>query len=160
MSGSGRGRFPISPAKNGIQKAAWITSKRGTLRLQATALPKVFWVYLVAAGLVAAGFADFQLIAFHFQKAAVVKSTLIPVLYAVAMAVSGTGSLAFGRLFDRLGIGILVPLTVLPAISAPLVSFGGLGSAVAGAALWGLGMGVHELIIPAAVATGCSISRS
>ena len=28
-----------------------------------------FWVYLMGAALVAAGFADFQLIAFHFQKA-------------------------------------------------------------------------------------------
>jgi MFS family permease len=127
--------------------------------MKAAGLPKIFWVYLAAAGLVAAGFADFQLIAFHFQKAAVVKASLIPVFYSVAMAVSGTGSLVFGRLFDRFGTGVLVPLTLLSAISAPLVFFGGFVSAVIGAALWGLGMGVHESIIPAAVTTMVPVNR-
>jgi len=63
------------------------------------------------------------------------------------------GSLVFGRLFDRAGIGILVPLTLISAASAPLVFLGGFWLALAGVALWGLGMGVHESIIPAAVAT-------
>ena len=57
-----------------------------------TGLSSTFWVYLVAAALVAAGFADFQLIAFHFQKAEHFHSDWIPVLYAIAMAVSGAGS--------------------------------------------------------------------
>ena len=35
----------------------------------------------------------------------------------------------------------------------PLVFLGGFWLALVGAALWGLGMGVHEAIIPAAVAT-------
>src|SRR5207248_2619610 len=71
----------------------------------------------------------------------------------VAMATSGLGSLVFGRLFDRTGIWILVPLTLIAAASAPLVFLGGFSVALAGVALWGLGMGVHESIIPAAVAT-------
>jgi MFS family permease len=128
-------------------------------QMKAAGLPRIFWVYLAAAGLIAAGFADFQLIAFHFQKVAVVRSSLIPVLYAVAMAVSGTGSLLFGKLFDRFGISVLLPLTLLSAVSAPLVFFGGFAAAVAGAALWGLGMGVHESIIPAAVATMVPANR-
>ena len=128
-------------------------------QMKAAGLSKVFWVYLAAAGLIAAGFADFQLIAFHFQKVAVVRSSLIPVLYAVAMAVSGTGSLIFGKLFDRFGITVLLPLTLLSAVSAPLVFFGGFGPAVVGMALWGLGMGVHESIIPAAVATMVPVNR-
>ena len=128
-------------------------------QMKAAGLSKVFWVYLAAAGLIAAGFADFQLIAFHFQKVAVVRSSLIPVLYAVAMAVSGTGSLIFGKLFDRFGITVLLPLTLLSAVSAPLVFFGGFGPAVVGMALWGLGTGVHESIIPAAVATMVPVNR-
>jgi MFS family permease len=67
------------------------------------------------------------------------------------MAVSGTGSLVFGRLFDRFGISMLVPLTVLSTLFAPLVFLGGFWAALLGAALWGLGMGVHESIVPAAV---------
>ncbi len=117
-----------------------------------TGLPRVFWVYLAGAMLVAAGFADFPLIAFHFARASTVSSTLIPVFYAVAMGVSGTGSLVFGRLFDRFGIVVLVPLTLISALFAPLVFLGGSWVALVGVAFWGLGIGVHESIIPAAVA--------
>jgi predicted MFS family arabinose efflux permease len=65
---------------------------------------------------------------------------------------SGGGSLLFGRLFDRFGFGVLIGLTLLSAAFAPLVFLGGFWVALAGAAVWGLGMGVHESIIPAAVA--------
>ena len=79
--------------------------------------------------------------------------------YAVAMAVSGTGSLIFGRLYDRTGIGVLIPLTIAGAVYAPLVFLGGVWAAALGVALWGLGMGVQESIIPAAVAPMVSPDR-
>lgn len=120
--------------------------------IKATGLPRVFWIYLAGAVLVAAGFADFPLIAFHFARAATVPSTWIPVFYAVAMGISGGGSLLFGRLFDRVELLILIPLTLLSALFAPLVFLRGFWVALGGMALWGLGMGVHESIIPAAVA--------
>ena len=84
---------------------------------------------------------------------------LIPVFYAAAMAVSGTGSLLLGRIFDRVGIAVLVPLTIVTAAYAPLVFLGGFWPALAGASLWGLGMGVQESIIPAAVAPMISPDR-
>ncbi len=68
-------------------------------------LPRVFWIYVAGAALAAAGFADFPLIAFHFQRAGTVSATLTPVFYAVAMAVSGTGSLVLGKLSTGLGSG-------------------------------------------------------
>ena len=120
---------------------------------QSTRLPRVFWLYLGGAALVAAGFADFQLIAYHFQKADSVQILWIPITYSIAMGVSGLGSLVFGRMFDRSGIRILVPLTIVSAAFAPLVFLGGFWLVIVGSALWGLGMGVHESIVPAAVAT-------
>src|SRR6266567_5585216 len=60
--------------------------------IKATGLPRVFWVYLAGAVLVATGFADFPFIAYHFAKTSTVPSTLIPVFYSVAMGVSGVGS--------------------------------------------------------------------
>src|SRR5437588_665236 len=121
--------------------------------VEASGLPPVFWIYLIGAGLVAAGFADFSLMAYHFEKASVIPNIWVPVFYSVAMAVSGIGSLLFGHLFDRVGIWILSPLPLIAAASAPLVFLGGFWLALGGSALWGLGMGVHESIIPAAVAT-------
>jgi MFS family permease len=121
--------------------------------------PRSFWVYLAGAALVAAGFADFPIMAFHFQREGNVSTTLTAVFYAVAMAVSGTGSLLFGRLFDRVGIRILIPLTLVGAAYAPLVFLGGFWPALVGVSLWGLGMGVHESIIPAAVGPMVSANR-
>lgn len=123
------------------------------------ALPRVFWIYLAAAALVGAGFADFPIIAYHFQKTATVHAYLTPIFYAAAMAVSGTGSLVFGRLFDRHGIAILIPLIILSAAYAPLAFLGGFWASLVGVCLWGLGMGVHESIIPAAVAPMVSPDR-
>jgi predicted MFS family arabinose efflux permease len=127
--------------------------------VRAAGLPRVFWLYLAGAALVAAGFADFQLIAYHFEKADAVRVTWIPVTYSLAMAVSGAGSLLFGRMFDRLGLSVLVPLTLISALFAPLVFLGGFWAVIAGSAVWGLGMGVHESVIPAAVATMVAPAR-
>jgi predicted MFS family arabinose efflux permease len=115
-------------------------------------LPRVFWIYLAGAALVAAGFADYPLIAFHFSRVGSVQGDWIAIFYAVAMAVSGTGSLVLGRLFDRFGFPVLIGLTFASLLFAPLVFLGGFWIALIGAAIWGLGMGVHESIIPAAVA--------
>ena len=122
-------------------------------------LPRTFWIYLAGAALVAAGFVDYPLIAFHFAKADVAPGTWIAIFYSVAMAVSGAGSLLFGRLFDRFGFKILIGLTLGTAAFAPLVFFGSFWFALLGAAVWGLGMGVHESIIPAAVAPMVATNR-
>jgi predicted MFS family arabinose efflux permease len=120
--------------------------------VETTGLPQVFWIYLAGAALVAAGFADYPIIAYHLDLAGVASGESVAIFYAVAMAVSGTGSLVLGRLFDRFGFSVLVGLTLVSALFAPLVFLGGFWLALIGAAIWGLGMGVHESIIPAAVA--------
>jgi predicted MFS family arabinose efflux permease len=122
-------------------------------------LPRIFWIYLLGAALVSAGFADYPLIAFHLSQTQTVSGNWIAVFYAVAMAVGGIGSLALGRLFDRFGFVVLVVLTLVSAVFAPLVFLGGFWAALGGAAIWGLGMGVHESIIPAAVAPMVSPRR-
>ncbi len=124
-----------------------------------TELPRIFWIYLLGAILVAAGFADYPLIAYHFALAGTVPGNWIAIFYSVAMAVSGTGSLVLGRMFDRYGFAVLVMLTLVSALFAPLVFLGGFWLALLGAAIWGLGMGVHESIIPAAVSPMVSPRR-
>ena len=127
--------------------------------VRAAGLPRVFWIYLAGASLVAAGFADFSLVAYHFEKAATVPDTWIPIFYAIAMGVGGIGSLVFGRVFDRVGIVVLVPLTIASALFAPLVFLGGFVVSLVGAALWGLGLSVHESIMLAAVAMMVPVQR-
>jgi MFS family permease len=122
-------------------------------------LPRIFWIYLLGAVFVAAGFADYPLIAYHLARTNAVPESWIAIFYSVAMAVSGTGSLVLGRLFDRFGFAVLIALTVASALFAPLVFLGGFWVALIGAAIWGLGIGVHESIIPAAISPMVSPRR-
>jgi hypothetical protein len=75
----------------------------------------------------AAGFADFPLIAFQFQKTATVAQSMIPVFYAVAMATGAVAPLAFGRLLGikfadmMLSIGIALFSQRLPQFQGGLV---------------------------------------
>jgi MFS family permease len=121
--------------------------------LHTQGLPRAFWIYLAGAALVAAGFADFSLLAYHFKTENIVSDTWIPLFYAFGMAAGGAGALLCGRLFDRVGISVLIPLTLLTALATPLAFLGGFGEALVGCILWGLGTGVHGSIVPAAVAT-------
>ena len=114
--------------------------------------PKVFWLYLIGVAFVAAGYADFPIIAFHFEKTQLVSDTWIPLLYAIAMGVDALSALVCGRLFDRIGIKTLVITTILAALFAPMVFLGGQPWVFAGMVLWGIGMGAQESILKAAVA--------
>jgi MFS family permease len=114
--------------------------------------PRLYWIYLLAASLVAAGYADFPLIAFHFGRTGSVPAGVIPLLYALAMGVDAIASLAFGSLYDRFGLGVVIVAVLLSAGFAPWVFLGGLGTATVGMILWGIGMGAQESILRAAIA--------
>jgi predicted MFS family arabinose efflux permease len=120
--------------------------------LETQGFPRAFWLYLAAVALIAAGYADFPLIAYHFETASVVPPAWIPVLYAVAMGVDALAAILFGRWFDRIGLAALIAAALLSALFAPLVFAGGAALALIGMALWGVGMGAQESIMRAAIA--------
>ncbi len=119
--------------------------------LEGEGLAPIFWVYIVAVAFIAAGYADFSLIAYHFDKAQIMPGTWIPILYAVAMAVDGLGALALGSLFDRIGIWTMVLATIASAAAAPLVFLGNLPLAVIGMACWGVGTGAQDSVMRATI---------
>src|SRR5262245_3986254 len=114
--------------------------------------PPVFWWYMIAASLIGFGFADYSLVAFHFSKTQTIAPVWIPVFYALAMGAGGLVSLILGKLFDRAGLIVLVPVTIFVAGYAPLAFYGGFAAALIGTLLWGAGLGAHESVMQAAVA--------
>ena len=78
------------------------------IKIETEGLPKKYWLYLTAVALVAAGYADFPLIAFHFKKISIASDVWIPVFYSIAMAVDAVSALVFGKLFDSKGLGVLM----------------------------------------------------
>jgi MFS family permease len=119
---------------------------------QARGVPHTFWIYAVGCALIAAGYADFPLIAYHFARLSIVTPAVIPILYAIAMGTAGITALAAGRLYDRVGLSVLISAAALAAAFAPLVFLSGLTLAVVGMVLWGIGMGVQDSILRAALA--------
>jgi len=123
-----------------------------TVELKTKGFSRIFWLYLAAVSLIAAGYVDFPLISYHFEKLSIVSKIWIPVFYAVAMGVDALSALFFGRLFDRVGLSILIVVSLLSSLFAPLVFLGGFYLALIGMALWGVGMGAQESIMRAAIA--------
>jgi len=130
-----------------------------SIKLEGKGYPRKFWLYVVAVGFIAAGYADFALVAYHFKKAAVAPDYWIPIFYAVAMGVDAIAALVLGRVFDRIGFSVLIFAVLLSAFFAPLVFMGGFYAALAGMALWGIGMGAQESVMRAAIADMVPVHR-
>jgi MFS family permease len=110
-------------------------------------LPLPYWIYVGAGACIAAGFADFSLVAYHFQHTGSVTTAVIPVYYAVAMIMGSIGALVFGKLLDRIGLPVLLVAMFLGAFFAPLVFLGRTWMALSGVILWGIGLGAQGSLL-------------
>jgi MFS family permease len=119
--------------------------------LKTKGFSRVFWLYVMAGSLIAAGYADFALISFHFQKVASLSTNMIPLFYAVAMASGAIAALVFGRLLDRIGTIAVIIAFFLSALSAPLVFLGQFTLIFIGMILWGLGIGAQDSLLKAVI---------
>jgi MFS family permease len=117
-----------------------------------TNLKPLFWTYLAGVALIALGFADFPLAAFHMKTTELVADKWIPLIYAWAMGVDAVSAILCGRIYDRKGFLVLPAMVVASACSAPMIFLSGPAWLIAGTACWGIGMGALESIIRAVVA--------
>ena len=142
----------VGSARLGFPHAGHIEHEREPQSSSAGGYPASFWWYCLGTGLVGFGFADYSLIAYHLSRTHVIPGPWVPIFYALAMGAGGLGSLLVGKLFDKHGLLVLVPVTIAAAAYAPLAFLGGFALALAGALLWGIGLGAHESVMQAAVA--------
>lgn len=122
-------------------------------------LPPVFWTYVIAAGLLACGFCDFPLLAFHFQKTGLLGKETIPLLYAGAMGVNGITAVIFGRLFDRFGVWALSAGILVSLLALPLGFLGGHWAAYAAVGCWGTGLGAQDASLRGGIAQVVSMNK-
>ena len=121
--------------------------------------PRQFWLYITAAGMLAAGYVDFPLVAYHLEKHNIAPAVWSPLLYAVAMATNGIAALGFGKFFDRAGIVVLPFGILLSLASLPLLFLGGFSMALAGMVCWGAGIGAQDASLRAGIANMLPPSR-
>jgi MFS family permease len=122
-------------------------------------LPPVFWTYVAAAGLLACGFVDFPLLAFHFQKTGLVGKETIPLLYAAAMGVNGITAVIFGKLFDRWGVYALAAGILVSLFALPLGFLGGQAGAFAAVGCWATGLGAQDASLRGGIAQVVSMNK-
>jgi MFS family permease len=128
-------------------------------RVSGRELPRVFWLYAAAAGLLALGFVDFPLIAYHFERARLTSPAAVPLVYAIAMGVNGITALAFGRLFDRFGVAVLSAGILVSLLALPLGFSRDSTAAIAGVMCWAVGMGLQDATLRPAIAQVISIDK-
>jgi MFS family permease len=128
------------------------TFEAGTERVETKGFSRSYWLYLIAASLIAAGFVDYPLIAYHLNRQGSMPVYWTALLYAAAMGIDAVSALVFGRMYDKRGFSILITATLASFLFAPFVFFGGTPGAVTGVLLWGIGMGAQESIMRAAIA--------
>ncbi len=98
------------------------------------------------------GFATFGVLSFHMVSRGVLSATVVPLVYAAAMAADAAAALTSGWAYDRIGAK---PLAALPILSAliPLLAFSDrVWPVVGGALLWGAAVGIQESTLRAVVA--------
>lgn len=132
------------------EPAAQVSEKK-QLRLEA-GLPRQFWQYAAFSAATMLGFSTWAVLAFHLTTRHLVSPSLVPVLYALAMAAASGAAVGFGRIYDRIGLRGLIVLPPL-AIVVPLLSFSSTTALfIGGSIVWGTAMGIHDSTMRAAVA--------
>jgi MFS family permease len=124
-----------------------------------TRFPGVFWLYVLFTFFCVAGFANFQVISYHFKAKSVVPDIQIPLFYCLAMAVDGVVALIIGKTYDKIGLKALLFLPLL-TIPIPFLGFSqNYAFVFASVVLWGAAMGIHETIMRAAIADLTPINK-
>jgi MFS family permease len=154
--------FPAAGALIALLVARLVYPQAGKAtpkQVKTIALPKVFWWYVAAAGMLALGYADFPVLAYHFQSTSLVKPADIPLMFAGAMGLEGLAALIIGKLFDRFGIGMLSVGTLISLAGLPLGFLGGPVAAIGAVACWAVGMGAQDACLRSGIAQVVSMNK-
>lgn len=122
-------------------------------------LPRVFWAYIAAAGLLACGFIDFPVLGAHFEKESLFSPAVIPLLYSLAMGVNGLTAVIFGRLYDRYGLLVLPVGIALSMLALPFGFLGGVAGAIAAVICWATGLGAQDATLRSGIAQVVSMNK-
>ena len=115
-------------------------------------LPRRFYAFATACALGTLGLMTFGVISFHLVDAGLVRTAVVPLIYAAAMGTEAVAALLSGFAYDRWGAAVLytLPLTI---VAVPALALGGtLPVVVAGVLIWGAVTGVQDSTVKALVA--------
>jgi MFS family permease len=112
-----------------------------------------YWLYMAAGSCFAAGLMSFEFVSYHLSSTGTVTEHWIPLFLAIATGVAVLASLILGKMYDRIGIRIVVIAVCLTACFSPLVFLGGFWVAFSGLLLWGVGYATQDTLLKAIIAS-------
>ena len=124
-------------------------------------LQPIFWIYSAFTFFVAFGLINFSLIGYHLKTQQIVSDGMVPILYAVAMAVDALVAIFIGKGYDRLkrqlrhktgGVLILLIVPLLTAFVPLLTLSHSMSMLWIGMVLMGVVLGAHETVMRSAIA--------
>ena len=124
-------------------------------------LQPIFWIYSAVTFFVAFGLINFSLIGYHLKTQQIVSDGMVPILYAVAMAVDALVAIFIGKGYDRLkrqlrhktgGVLILLIVPLLTAFVPLLTLSHSVSMLWIGMVLMGVVLGAHETVMRSAIA--------
>jgi MFS family permease len=111
-----------------------------------------YWLYMLAGSFFAAGLMSFEFISYHLSNTKVVTGHWIPLFLALSTAAGVIASLVMGKLFDRMGLPVVIVAVIVSSLFSPLVFFGGFSVALGGMLLWGIGYATQDTLLKAVIA--------
>jgi MFS family permease len=119
---------------------------------QSKGFTRSFWISMVAAACFGAGLMSFEFISYHLSSHGTVTGHWIPIFLAIPTGVGVIVSLVLGRLYDRIGLPVILVAVVITSLFSPLVFLGGFGVALMGLVLWGVGYATQDSLLKSLVA--------
>ena len=110
-------------------------------------------LYMVAGACFAAGLMSFELVAYHLASTRTLAEHWIPVFLAFSTGCGVIASLILGRLYDRVGLSIVLVAVFLSSLFSPFVFLGGFYMVLIGMFLWGIGYATQDTLLKAIVAS-------
>jgi MFS family permease len=111
-----------------------------------------YWLYMLAGACFASGMVTFELISYHLSSTQVVTGFWIPAFLAISTGFGVIASLVLGRLYDRIGLSVVLVAIVLTSLFSPLVFLGNFYTVLAGLMLWGIGYATQDTLLKALIA--------
>jgi len=147
-----RGRATVRPGSLPTKAAVGISTGTPSDPGSPTRFPRQFWWLAASSGAATAGLVTFGIISFHLARLQVFGVSAIPLVYAVGMAAAAVGALITGRLYDRVGGGVLLALPFLVAAVPPLAFTADRVAVLVGIVCWGAAVGIQDSSVKALVA--------
>ena len=125
---------------------------KGVRTAHAKGFTRAYWLYMLAAACFGAGLMSFEFVSYHLSSRGTVTEHWIPLFLAMSTGMGVVASLVLGRLYDRIGLPVVLGGVFLCSLFSPLVFLGGFASALAGLVLWGIGYATQDTLLKAVVA--------